>query len=84
MPDPYSSMSDTLVSPASNAFNISASSDDLAYIPKGIHCNASGTITCDFLNGATGLSIAVVAGMYYPYRLKKVTNLGTATLVGLY
>ena len=84
MPDPFSSMGDSLVSPASNGYAITASANELAFITKGIHCNADGTIVVDFYRGGTGISLVVRAGVYYTYRLAKVTNLGTASLIGLY
>lgn len=38
-----------------------------------IHCNEGTTLTVDFANGATGVSLVVSAGATYPYRLVKVT-----------
>lgn len=58
--------------PVSKAVAITASSTAFT-ATDGIHCNEAATLTVDFANGATGVSLIVAAGACYPYRLVKVT-----------
>jgi hypothetical protein len=44
-----------------------------------IHCNEAGSLTVDFANGATGVTLVVLSGVMYPYRIVKVTA-GTGVL----
>ena len=67
--------------PATKAVAITASAN--AFTPtRAIHCNEAGTLTVDFADGATGVSLTVTAGSCLPYRLVKVTA-GTG-VVALY
>lgn len=64
--------------PATKAVAITASATAFT-ATRAIHCNEDGTLTVDFADGATGVSLVVSAGCCYPYRLVKVTA-GTGVL----
>lgn len=69
------------VVPASRAVAITASAT--AFDPtRALHISTDETIVVDFADGGTGISLTVVAGQVYPYRVVKVTT-GTA-VVALY
>lgn len=79
---------DLLQSPARNAFEITPhDTNELTDVTKGVHCNVSGTAEVVFAGDSSAVTIEFVAGMTYPFRLKKVLSTGTdagTELVGLY
>lgn len=60
--------------------------DDLDPIPRGVHCSVAGDVV-GFLEdddvGGTARTFAVLAGMYYPYRFRRITTATDATVVAL-
>lgn len=84
MPDEFANVEE-LMAPARNAFAITPhATTALAEVPKGIHCNVAGDIACRFVDDSADVTLTLVAGAVYPYRLSHVRVAGTtATIVGL-
>lgn len=63
----------------------SDTTDDPAGPFIGLHCNVSGNVVVLFdAAAATAQTLAVSAGLSYPYRIKRVQNTNTtATVLGL-
>lgn len=51
---------------------------------RAIHVSVAGTLVAKFEDDDATVSLVVVAGMLYPYRLKLVHTSTDATVVGLY
>lgn len=82
MADAFSSSPpDALVAPIVSATAITASASEIP-ATRGIHCNSAGSITVQFVGDTTTVSLSVLAGASYPYRVNKVTA-GTG-VVALY
>lgn len=65
------------------AFTKSDTDNELELV-RGFHCNASGYAKCVLENDTTAVIIYVSAGVYYPYRVKRLYNTGTtAEIVGI-
>jgi hypothetical protein len=61
---------------------------DLAPIPEGIHVNISGNLVCyladDTIDGdSTPRTFVVVAGMFYPYQVKRMMQASTAGIIAI-
>lgn len=72
-----------LESPASQAFTVAPSDDaDLSRNTRGIICSEAGTVRCTFVNDVddTYVDIAVLGGVLYPFRLKRVWDTGTSEI----
>jgi len=50
---------------------------------SGFHVNGSGNIKVDMYQGSTAVTLAVVAGVSYPYRVTKVYSTDT-TATGIH
>jgi hypothetical protein len=58
--------------------------DDPKGVFRGIHCNASGNATVLFDGDDTSQTLTLVAGLLYPYRIRRVFATGlTATILGV-
>lgn len=69
-----------------SAFLITPSdSTDLPIYTDGFHVSATGTVTVDFIGGATGVALGTLPVGYYPYGVRRVHSTGTsATVIGVY
>lgn len=72
---------DALGAPATRGVALTASSTAFTAC-RAIHAGTTETITVDFVDGGTGIDLAVIAGQIYPYRITKLTT-GTG-VVALY
>jgi hypothetical protein len=78
-----------LESPATKKFAITPSDTaTLDQPPRGIHCNAAGTLYAIFADEdgkviADAEPLVLIAGMYYPYRVKIVGELTDAQIIGV-
>lgn len=85
MPDPFRHWdADALMVPATKAVALTASGTDLDAPTRGLHVNADGNITVVMADDAAAdtVTLSVVAGMTYPYRIRRLTA-GTG-VVGLF
>lgn len=85
MPDPFRHWdADALMVPATRAAALTAGASDLAAPTRGLHINTDGNITVVMADDAAAdtVTLAVVAGMTYPYRIRRLTA-GTG-VVGLF
>ena len=57
---------------------------DFQEATTGIHAQASGTITVRLMNDTTDVSLAVVQGATYPYRVASVPATNATAFVGLF
>lgn len=71
-------------SPATRAFALSVG--DLARVTRGVYVGGAGDLVCTLVDDTEPSTfVGVLAGMWYPYRIKKIGAGTTATnLVGLY
>ncbi len=85
--DRFKGMTEQLNSPAPRAFVITPDDGaELARATRGLQVAADGLLTADFLEEGENIPVYCLAGLVYPYRVKKVYATGTdATgIVGLY
>ena len=85
MSDLFDKHAPGLESPATKAFAITgADSVILDPIPRGLHCNAAGDLVAVFAgDDTTAVTLSLVAGTFYPYRVKIVKAATDAEIVGL-
>ena len=60
--------------------------NELSPIPQGVHALTAGNLVCileDEVDGA-GTTFPVIAGVYYPYRVKIFKTASTATIRAMY
>ncbi len=86
MPDPFSSHSAGLESPATHGFAVSPSdSADLADVIRALYVGGSGNVAVTLLSGADVRLTGVAGGTLLPLRVRAVRATGTTatSLVGL-
>jgi hypothetical protein len=79
MADPYP-QGPGIAGPADNAQAVSGSDAPLAVVPRGIHCNATGLLSC-VMKGGQQVDFILQQGMFYPYRVVKVLPATDASVV---
>lgn len=87
MPDPCENYNQLMMdAPAQSGFTISASGSDMAKFTRGIYVAVGGAPTVQFVDGSSAAVTltGLLAGTIYPFRLRQVTALGGATLIGLF
>lgn len=79
MTDYFSTMSPGLNSPPTRAevVDISTTDHSFEFTTRGYICSGAGNLKVDFLHGATGVTVPVLAGVQYSGRLTKVYKTGT-------
>ena len=85
--DRFKGITEALNSPAARAFAITPNDDaELTTATRGLQVAVDGLLTADFLDEGDNIQVYCLAGIAYPYRVKKVYVTGTdATgIVGLY
>ncbi len=59
--------------------------NELAEVTRALHCNFSGTVALYMVGDSVAVSKVVIAGITYPWRVKRVLAAGTtATVVAEY
>jgi hypothetical protein len=66
-----------------NIVAITPSDSTAVELTSGFHVNASGDIKVDMYQGSTAVTLAVVAGVSYPYRVTRIYNTDT-TATGIH
>ena len=71
--------------PATKLHTFTASDTvDETVLCRGFHCNVGGNIKCLLADDSTARTLAVSAGAFYPYRIKRLYSTDTtATIVGV-
>lgn len=73
MSDPYKYMTpDALITPVTSCIAITASATEFT-ATRGIRCNADGNFTVLFADDQAAVTLALLAGQDYPYRIIKCT-----------
>jgi hypothetical protein len=86
MPDPFSSHSPGLESPAAHGFAVTPSDGaDLADVTRALYVGGSGNLALTLLSGATLTFTGVAGGTLLPLRARAVKATGTTatSIVGL-
>lgn len=86
MSDIYGDTAQSLVAPASGAYQVSSSdSQDLPQVSRAIYVGTGGNLVVEMLWGATVTFANVASGSLLPIRARKVLAASTATaIIGLY
>ena len=88
MVDTFSSHSDSITSPVSNAFVITPNDDaDLAFVTRGLYVSAVADLVVD-MNDSGAVTLRNLApGMLHPLRIRRVRQTGTTpgvSIIGAY
>ena len=82
MSDRFESTVESISSPAYKAVSPAVNdTEDLPEVTKAIHCNSGGTLVVIMADDDTPRSFTLVAGAYYPYRIRRILETGTTAAV---
>ena len=82
MADRFSTNAESPSSPPQRAATVTPNdSEDLPDVTKGIHCNAAGDLVAIFKGDDTAVTLNLLAGRTYRYRLRRVLATGTTATV---
>lgn len=83
--DLYPREGSVLSAPVTRAFTITPhNTDEIDYVTTGVLCTVAGNAAVYFRNSSSSVTLALLAGVVYPFRLTRVLSTGTtATLIGL-
>ena len=87
MADNFDHQITALHSPARRAVAVSIDPADIAEVPRAFHALSTGTITVIFAgdDDSDSVTIPVVQGQFYPYRIRRFTAaVPAAQIIALY
>lgn len=88
MVDTFSSHTDSVTSPVSNAFVITPDdASDLSFVTRGLYVSASADVVVDMNDSGTVTLHNLAPGMLHPLRIRRVYQTGTTpgiTIIGAY
>lgn len=86
MPDPCYNFNQLMMdAPAQSGFTMVAAGGDMANFTRGIYVAVGGAPVVQFVDSGSAVTLTgLLAGTVYPFRLRQCTNLGGATIIGLF
>lgn len=89
MPSPHqewSKYAESITAPFDHAFAVTPNdSADLAIVTRGIMVNVAGDVSVIFVDSDSAVTLTLLAGIAYPFRIKRVrsTNTTATGITGL-
>lgn len=82
MADKFSKYYVNLESPLTEGYlAVPNNSQDLPNVSRAIHCNIGGTASVIFYDSNSSVTLNLVEGAMYPYRIKKINAVGTTAQI---
>lgn len=82
MADRFQSNAEGPSSPPQRAATVTPNdSEDLPDVTKGIHCSAAGDLVAIFADDSSAVTLTLLAGTTYRYRLRRILATGTTATV---